>query len=167
MSQYLYRENWLDDDDVEIVVKKAGKVVPLTNPSELVETVAEWRKAYQIHYWFQKSYTAKGGGEIDDDTRVYVDVEDIKELLNVVDAVLKDKSKASELLPYSPEDIDYWRTFDVEYHGRKTPRDSEEFYGEHYYWQLEDTKAMLEKIVEQHDSRVLSSSSYYRYEVSQ
>jgi len=41
MSQYLYRENWFDDDDIEIVVKKAGKVVPLTNPSELVEAVAE------------------------------------------------------------------------------------------------------------------------------
>ncbi len=148
MGQYLYRESWLDDDDVEIVVKKAGKAVPLTNPSELVEEVAEWRKAYQIHYWFQKSYTAEGGGEIDDDTRVYADVEDIKELLNVVGAVLKDKSKASELLPYNS----------------KNDKGS---YSEHYYWQLEDTKEMLEKVVEQHDSRVLSGSSYYRYEVSQ
>jgi hypothetical protein len=75
-------------------------------------------------------------------------VEDIKELLNVVGAVLKDKSKASELLPYNP-------------------KNDKGLYSEHYYWQLEDTKEMLEKVVEQHDSRVLSGSSYYRYEVSQ
>ena len=63
----------------------------------LSEEMAYWRKANQIHRWFVENVQQ----DKDDCGKYYVAEEDLKRLLDNVDAVLTDPKKAEKLLPPS------------------------------------------------------------------
>ena len=93
---------------------------------ETTYQVGYWRKANAIHKWFVDNC---GDGE-DTCQRMYVDEEDLKGLLELVNEVLLDHNKASELLP--TQSGFFFGTQD---------------YGEWYYEDLKYTKELIEKVL--------------------
>jgi hypothetical protein len=79
--------------------------------------VGYWRKANAIHQWFVDR-CAEG---VDDCRQVYVDREDLQDLLNACEQVLEDHSKAKELLPtcdgffFGETEYDEWYFKNLEY----------------------------------------------------
>lgn len=67
----------------------------LTHGIYIETPVAYWRKANAIHRWFLEHT----GTEVDDCKPINVSGEQLIELRNTCEAVLKDHSKAEELLP--------------------------------------------------------------------
>lgn len=73
--------------------------------------IAYWRKANAIHKWFvdncENGYDSNG-------KKAPVSFEQVKQLLKITNAILKDRSKANELLPtqsgffFGSEDYDDW-----------------------------------------------------------
>jgi len=57
--------------------------------------IGYWRKANHIHNWFV-THCAEG---VDECQEIYVSFNELEDLYNACDAVMKDHSKASELLP--------------------------------------------------------------------
>jgi hypothetical protein len=99
----------------------------------ITEKVAEWYKAYAIHEWFINKVRSAAGY-----TRNYIEHEDLEELLKVVREVVKDNSKARELLPtYEGEDYDKL-----------------------YFEDLTDTEGMLTQILSEPDE---DSDYFYDY----
>ena len=98
-----------------------GKVVYIE------EDAGYWRKANAIHNWFVEN--VQGG--VDECQTSYVDQDDLKVLLELVNEVLNDHSLADELLPttsgcfFGNTDYDEW-----------------------YFNGLENTKEILENILE-------------------
>lgn len=105
---------------------------------EIVEDVAYWRKANQIHNWFVNN--VQDGN--DDCRRYYVDSEKLIELVAICKRVRDDHSLAEELLP-TQEGFFFGSTD----------------YGDGYYQDIEDTIEQLKDI----DTDVYSS---YYYESS-
>lgn len=96
---FLYTGEWVREDKRHaVVVTEGGKPHPTIKPErikEVVEEVGYWRKANQIHKWFVD--TVQGG---QDDCKEYtVDFEQLRDLLNICEEVLEDRSKAEQLLP--------------------------------------------------------------------
>ena len=79
--------------------------------------IGYWRKANAIHKWFVDNC----GEGIDECQPIYVSLDDIKNLRNHCDVVLKDHSKTEELLPtesgffFGTTDYDGWYYQDLEY----------------------------------------------------
>jgi hypothetical protein len=96
------------------------------NCSEVSFMVGYWRKSNAIHNWFVQN--VQDG--VDNCKEFNVSQEKLIELLKLVKKVLKDKSKAEELLP----------TQSGFFFG-----DTE--YNEYYFSDLEDTKKILEKSI--------------------
>lgn len=100
-----------------IDVQLDGKPVAIqfNRVSTITERVGYWRKANAIHKWFVENVQ---GGE-DDCEEYEVEVEKMKELLNIVKKVLKDPALAPELLPtasgyfFGSTDYDEWYTADL------------------------------------------------------
>jgi hypothetical protein len=134
LDMYLDKENYVKnwnfqkpEEQHEITIKKGGKPVENIDPAKvkfIVEEVGYWRKANTIHNWFVDNVQ---GGK-DECQRSYVEREQLRELLELVEKVLKDHSLAPELLPtqsgffFGSTDYDEW-----------------------YFKDLEDTKGILEK----------------------
>lgn len=97
--------------------------------------VAYWRKANAIHNWIIQN-CANG---VDECQKIYVSEDDLKQLINLCEKVLKDNSLASLLLP----------TCDGFFFGSQK-------YDEWYFKDLEYTIEVLKEIV-----KVLESSSDY------
>jgi hypothetical protein len=98
------------------------------------EQFAYWRKANAIHAWFVDNVQ-----DGNDDQRDYkVSIEQLQELLDVVDEVLNDREKASELLPTR---LGFFFGSDE--------------YDEYYFKDLEDTKDILE--------RAIADGGHFRY----
>jgi hypothetical protein len=76
-----------------------------------------WRKANAIHKWFVDNIQQGR----DDCGEYYISVEELQMLLDVVNEILADKSKAPELLPtqsgffYGNTEYDEWYWKDIEY----------------------------------------------------
>ncbi len=87
----------------------------------------QWRKSNQIHKWFVK-YVQLGKDECQTE---YVSHEQLEELLKTISEVLKDHSKAEELLPTQEGFF---------FGGTK--------YDECYFKDLEFTKKKLKKLIE-------------------
>ena len=94
--------------------------------------VGYWRKANQIHKWFVENVQHN-----DDDCGDYdVDLEKLKELLNIVKKILKTKDKkeknklAKELLPTEEGSSFGGLSYDI-----------------YYFQQLKDTKEIIEKLL--------------------
>ena len=150
MDQTLYRDSSIERSDIEVAIAKAGKKLKLTNPYRLREEVATWRKAYEVHDWFVQKYQSQFESgyvaDINHDTEMEFDAEDLMELLDVVNKVLVSPDKAAVLLPY--------RKGLAAVH-----KDAQEL----LLWQLGDTKAQLEKILAEHDDWPLEAWYVYQY----
>lgn len=94
---------------------------------ETTYQVGYWRKVNAIHNWFVE----KCANGVDECQRIYVSVSQIKELLSVVDSVLQDNTKASELLP----------TTEGFFFGSQE-------YDEWYFEELKYTKRLIESVLE-------------------
>jgi len=85
---------WYNEDKLK---KKISEVFNIENPKKVIFEVGYWRKANAIHKWFVDNIQ-----DGNDDCNEYsIDEEKLKELLELVNKVLKNKKKASELLPTS------------------------------------------------------------------
>jgi hypothetical protein len=102
---------------------------------------AYWRKANAIHNWFVKNVQ---DGE-DDCKETYLEKADVQKLLYVVNEVLRDNTKASELLP----------TSSGFFFGDTS-------YSENYFNQLEYTKDVLTKLIDKWDTYYKNWGLYYQ-----
>jgi hypothetical protein len=101
------------DDNYEVIVKKAGKVVESINTKQITnieEEVGYWRKANAVHKWFVDN--VQGG--VDECQESYVPASKLQELLDICLYIKKDNKLAEELLPtedgffFGPTDYDKW-----------------------------------------------------------
>ena len=134
LDMYLYRrryvQNWDHypaDERTEITAIRGGQKLDLVNPTYIIEQVGYWRKANHIHKWFVDN--VQGG--VDQCQQADVDVDDLQTLLDLVKQVLADHSRAEELLP----------TQSGFFFGGTG-------YDEYYFEDLEETKKILEPIIE-------------------
>lgn len=138
--------------------------------SEIVESVGYWRKANAIHAWFVENVQ---DGE-DDCKEYYVSREQLKELLDIVDTVLKAsklvKGKVTNGYSYENgerkpilEDGEYIENPEV---AKKLLPTTEGFffggteYDQWYYKDLENTKTMLEELLQEESGEFYYSSSW-------
>ena len=125
-----YVKNWdfmSEDEKHQIIVKKNNQPrtdIDVNKISSITEDVMYWRKANEIHRWFVENCQ---GGE-DDCRETYVDIDQLKELLSLINRVFENKDKAPELLP----------TASGFFFGGTD-------YDESYFQELTDTKEMIEK----------------------
>jgi hypothetical protein len=102
LSRKFYVKNWnhtADNDKYSITITK-GEKPSLISTDKITSITTEemvWRKANAIHNWFV--INVQDGN--DDCNEYYVDTEKLKILLSIVNKVIKDHSKAPELLPTS------------------------------------------------------------------
>ena len=85
------------DDNYEVKVTKGGKPTKI-DPKKvkyIIEEAGYWRKQNQIHRWFVEN-VQKG---VDNCGEYYVDIDDLKTLLDLCEKVKADHSLAEELLP--------------------------------------------------------------------
>jgi len=95
-----------------VFLTKDGAEIPinLKKISTITEQAAYWRKSNQIHKWFVDN--CQNG--VDDCGEYEVTLDQLRELVKLCKAVLKDHSKAEELLPtqsgffFGGTDIDEW-----------------------------------------------------------
>jgi len=138
LDMYLYAEKyvsgaeWSDDyekqqyQDIVTAIRANGIEYRDLPSAEVKLKVGYWRKANAIHQWFVKN--VQGG--VDDCQQANVTREQLKELSNICQEVLKDKTKTEELLPamegflFGHTEYDNW-----------------------YYEQLEDTVKTLENLL--------------------
>ena len=126
---YLTAKKWFSKyDEEKKVSEEISNLFPDLKGFKLDEVsfeVGYWRKANHIHDWFVKNIQ-----DNNDDCGYYdVSVEQLKELLGLVEAVLDKPNKAKELLPTS-EGFFFGGTN----------------YDESYFEQLENTKEIINKI---------------------
>ena len=108
---------WYNEDEL---VNKLTSNFPELGEAKVKRIEAEigyWRKANQIHKWFVDNVQ-----EGEDDCGDYeVSKEQLKELLDLIDQVLADKSQAPNLLPntngffFGSQDYDEYYFQDLEY----------------------------------------------------
>ena len=112
----------------EINIRVGDEPLPVNfeRVSTITERAGYWRKANAIHRWFVENVQ---DGE-DNCGRYYVTVEDAQKLLDAVNAVLADNSKAAELLP----------TASGFFFGGTE-------YDEYYFNDLQSTKEIMEQVV--------------------
>lgn len=147
LDKRTYVMNWEymnSEERHEITIKLGG--VPRTDikPERIkyiVEQVAYWRKANQIHGWFVENVQ---GGE-DDCGHYYVYSQQLVELLEKCKSVLADHSIAEEILP----------TSSGFFFGSTE-------YGDDYFADLLETVEMLEQILSENndDSTFMYHSSW-------
>jgi len=97
LNGHLYLSEW--DATRKPYYDKVNEICgPLTGAMKvkiLVTEAAYWRKANQIHQWFVDNVQ---GGQ-DNCREYYVDIDQLKELVDLCQKVLENKDQASELLP--------------------------------------------------------------------
>ena len=102
LDMFLSKKHWVKDWDqmkpeeksAFSVLQRGGKLAEAIKPervTDVVEEVAYWRKANQIHQWFVE-YVQDGN---DDCKQYYVSREQLQELLDAVTTVLQ----SSQLVP--------------------------------------------------------------------
>jgi hypothetical protein len=125
LDSYLYKKNYVRQGEwvkpefrTEVEVKTGGEIDKNIKPERIryiVEEVAYWRKANQIHNWFVKN--VQGG--IDNCQNSYVSRDNLEELLDVCNQVIADNSLAVTLLPtgsgffFGSTEYDEWYFKDI------------------------------------------------------
>jgi hypothetical protein len=125
LDSYLYKKNYVRQGEwvkpeyrTEVEVKTGGEVDKTIKPERIryiVEEVAYWRKANQIHNWFVKN--VQDG--IDNCQTSYVSRDNLQELLDVCNQVIADNSLAETLLPtgsgffFGSTEYDEWYFKDI------------------------------------------------------
>ena len=126
LDMYLYKKNFVWQGEwvkpevrQEVIVKTGGEIdkkIKAERVKYVVEEVAYWRKANQIHKWFVDNVQK---GE-DDCGNYYVDRKKLEELLDICKRVHEDHSKAENLLPsqsgffFGGTEYDEWYFNDIE-----------------------------------------------------
>jgi hypothetical protein len=103
LTKRTYVKNWsfMDKPELhEFTIKKGGKVrkdIDKKKISSIVEEVAYWRKANQIHRWFVEN-VQEG---VDDCKEYYVSFEQLEKLVTICETVLaaKNDTLSASLLP--------------------------------------------------------------------
>ena len=100
LNKKTYVKHWdhNGDDNYEVIVKKAGKVVESINTKQITnieEEVGYWRKANAIHQWFVDNIQ----NGMDECQESYVPVNKLQELLDICLYIKKDNKLSDELLP--------------------------------------------------------------------
>lgn len=105
LDSYLYKKNYVRQGEwvkpefrTEVEVKTGGEIDKNIKPERIryiVEEVAYWRKANQIHNWFVQN--VQGG--IDECQSSYVSRDNLEELLDLCKQVDSDNELADSLLP--------------------------------------------------------------------
>jgi hypothetical protein len=137
LDMYLSRRTYVknydfmsEDEKHEITIKKGGENVSnidTNNISHVIEGIAYWRKANQIHNWFVEN--VQGGN--DDCKSYYVTKEELDTLVKLCEHILEHKADASKLLP----------TASGFFFGGTE-------YNEYYYDDLKETVEMLKDLPE-------------------
>lgn len=119
-KHYVMNWDWMSDKEKHTIsVKQGGKKVNKINTERvayIVELVMEWRKFNALHKWFVDN--CQDG--VDDCRESYVDVDDLKMLLETLTYVLENKDTATELLPptngffFGTDVMDKWYWNDIE-----------------------------------------------------
>ncbi|WP_416150318.1 hypothetical protein ACM26V_04875 [Salipaludibacillus sp. HK11] len=94
----------------------------------LMEEIAYWRKANQIHHWFVENIR---NGEDDPCFTEIVTKNHLQDLYNLCLKVFTNRNNPQDSLPTRPGS----------YFGRYG-------YDDFYYWQIEDTKSLLENLLD-------------------
>lgn len=168
LDMYLYEreyvKNWdyFPSEEKILITMQVGNNPPNTiNPTYLLTEVAYWRKANAIHKWFVDNVQ-----DGKDDCGYYpVDIENLKELMSVVEQVLS-CSVITEGKVYNGTKVTNGKTEHLYEDGRLIVNDvvastilpTEEgfFFGstdydEYYIQDLEKTKELLTKIIDNYD----------------
>ena len=105
LDSYLYKKSYVRSGEwvkpefrTEVEVKTGGEIDKNIKPERIryiVEEVAYWRKANQIHNWFVQN--VQGG--IDECQSSYVSGDNLEELLDLCKQVDSDNELADSLLP--------------------------------------------------------------------
>ncbi len=141
-----YVKNWDHNpkkERHEVIVLKGDKVHPSIKPeriSSIEEEVAYWRKANAIHKWFVENVQ----NNEDDCKEYYVETEQLKELVNECNKVLKNNKVAEEVLP----------TASGFFFGNTD-------YNEYYLGNLQETVDQLSIVIKEQEENKHSSSFYY------
>lgn len=125
LDSYLYKKNYVRQGEwikpefrTEVEVKTGGEIDKNIKPERIryiVEEVAYWRKANQIHNWFVQN--VQNG--VDECQNSYVSREKLEELLDVCTKVAADNTLAETLLPsasgffFGGTEYDEWYFKDV------------------------------------------------------
>jgi hypothetical protein len=138
LDMYLTRESYFGKGKIKEISfvtnhkpfynEEVTKIIKSDKIAKIEEEVGYWRKANAIHKWFVDN--VQGG--IDECEKSWVNVDQLKELLNVVQVVLDNPNKAQELLP----------TQAGFFFG-------ETEYDEYYIQDLKDTKQIIEEILQE------------------
>ena len=96
---FIWQSEWIDKDKRMKVVVKTGGFVDKKIKSKRIKYVIEeagyWRKANHIHNWF----VANAQDGVDNCAEYYVDIDDLKNLLETCKRVMINPIEAKELLP--------------------------------------------------------------------
>lgn len=96
LDMYLQAElRWFGGNEQPLITKVKEALPPGVSLQNLVVDVGYWRKANQIHAWFVEN--VQHG--VDECQKDYVQRVQLVTLRGICDTVLKDRSKAAELLP--------------------------------------------------------------------
>ena len=125
LDSYLYKKNYVRQGEwvkpefrTEVEVKTGGEIDKNIKPERIryiVEEVAYWRKANQIHNWFVQN--VQNG--VDECQTSFVSRDNLEELLDVCSKVIADNSLAETLLPtgsgffFGSTEYDEWYYKDV------------------------------------------------------
>lgn len=148
LDQYLSKKTYIgasyEHNEVEgtVDIKKKGKEldIPLNKIRYIELHACYWRKANQIHGWFVEN-VQEG---VDNCGEYSVDIDDLKELLDLCKQVMSNPKDAPKILPC--EEGFFFGSQD---------------YGDSYFRDIEDTISMLEDVVANHgdyDTYYYSSS---------
>jgi hypothetical protein len=115
LNKRTYVQNWDHnpaEEQYSVEVTRGGKPTKI-NPKKvkyIIEEAGYWRKQNQIHRWFVEN-VQKG---VDNCGEYYVDIDELKTLLELCEKVKADHSLAEELLPsasgffFGGTDYDEW-----------------------------------------------------------
>jgi hypothetical protein len=151
LDMYLTRKTYVKqwshqkpEEQFEVTITKGGKPydgIDISNVTNIEEEVGYWRKANQIHRWFVEN--VQNG--VDNCGEYSVSKGELEELRNICTEVLNDHSKAEELLP-AASGFFFGNTD----------------YNEWYYNDVENTIAIIDKILSESDGNqdIYYSSSW-------
>lgn len=143
---YVKNSPYMEDDRKHTITIKRGKKLrkDIKNEriSEIVEDVGYWRKFNALHNWFVQN--VQGG--VDECKPHFVGIDDLNNLKEILENVLKNKDEAHEILP---------TTSGFFFGGTD--------YDEYYFEDVESTLNLINDLIEEH-KKSEKDGIFYDYE---